>query len=522
MTVAKYTNMGTAQLGANINTVDTTLTLADPLDINKFPSIAESWDYFRIALRNVAGDYELMKVTAIVGSTFTVERAIEGTTAHNWVENDGIRENATADFLTEIRAEGAGGEVTEMSVDFTLTPEHANKTIQITSGSTITLNPMVDFKSFSRLMIKNSSGEEVTLVPDGLETIDGKTSLSLKGKHSIEIYKGTAGWEIKNLSKTSAATTGKKYIQGLLLSRVDVDSVVLGNGICSDSNGSLDLEVSSPMTADINHEIGLGDGGMPITVAKSGTFSSVGTAIIGVGTAFTTEFKVNDVLYSSSNNEAHVVVAVLSDTQMVIQLAFTVDVASDAVQKNGLAMFATYHAILAYNPIADTNKLVFDTQINAENALADTEMTDYTVYRRVGSIMTDATMGVVDFTVTETAGGGIECIFKNCILEYSGNLPSSYEEINLTVPLGVKVKPILAYLTRTTLGNADVYIYIKGNGFEGHVINATQVGGNINGASGIRDSSYYTETASFEYKDNGGSSGATAIYNNGFIEERIL
>ncbi len=459
MTVAKYTNMGVATLNADITAIATSLDVASIAEANSFPSISESWDYFRMILTNKLGDYEIVKVTAKVGSTFTIERGMEGTTALAWVAGDRILGNATSALLEEMRNEGAGGEVIEKSADFTLTPEHANKTIQTTAGMTITMNPMIDFKDYSVISIKNNSGETVIVNPDGTETIDGNSSYTIKAKYSVELYKGTAGWEVKTLSGTSLQTNTKMYIQGLILTRPDVDSIVMGTGICSNHDGAIDLVVDTLMTADTNHAIGLGDGGMPTTVAKTGTFSSVGTAIVGTGTLFTTEFKVGDVLWSSSNNEGQVIVSVLTDTQMVTQLAFTADVASDAVMKNGLVVFATYHTFLTYNPTTDTNKLVFDTAINCENALADAGMTGYTIYRRVGSILTDATMGVVDFTAYEISGGGVVVRYDS-ISDVTGFNSTTRSYFNLSVPSGIEIElSIAVYSALTPTTSGTLYIY---------------------------------------------------------------
>ncbi len=527
MSVAKYTNMGVATLNADINAIATSLDVASLAEANSFPSISESWDYFRIILTNTLGDYEIVKVTAKVGSTFTIERGMEGTTALAWVAGDRILGNATSALLEEMRNEGAGGEVIEKSADFTLTPEHANKTIQTTAGMTITMNPMIDFKDYSVISIKNNSGETVIVNPDGTETIDGNSSYTIKAKYSVELYKGTAGWEVKTLSGTSLQTNTKMYIQGLILTRPDVDSIVIGTGICSNHDGAVDLVVDTLMTADTNHAIGLGDGGMPATVAKTGTFSSVGTAIVGTGTLFTTEFKVGDVLWSSSNNEGHVVVSVLTDTQMVTQLAFTVDVASDAVMKNGLAMFATYHTFLTYNPTTDTNKLVFDTAVNCENALADAGMTGYTIYRRVGSIMTDATMGVINFTATETAGGGVDIDYDDrgiVDIDYTSSPPTTATLANLSVPANMMAKIHFGvYLTSGTeliLGRiwetakADVSL-LPGNS------NANTAGSNVLSQF---FGNIMVDSNSQVYIKSTSSSALLLLYciTQGYIDERIL
>lgn len=443
MTVSKYLNQGIVQLGANVDTTATTFALLDPLNITKLPSIANPWDYFLLTLEQVDGSYEIVKVTGISGSNLTVERAQEGTVAQDWAKNTTMSLNATAGMMDELRKEATGAVAIQKSSDFALTPEEADKIIEAEDGITITLNAMADFKDFSRLMIKNTSGLDVTLVPNGVETIGGEASYIVGANFFIELYKGTSGWEVKILSQTSQSSEKYLKMQGFLPEYIDGDTLHVGQGICTDSTGSIELSSNATLTADVNEDIGTGDGGMPKTVVKSGTFSSVGTAITGTGTNFTTEFKAGDVLYSTSNNEYQVVVAILNDVQMVIQLAFSVDVASDAVMKNGLAPFMTVHSILAYNPTTKDLKLVFDTQPNGENALADVDMAGYTSYRRRVSFFLDNLGALRLFTASEKAGGGVK-VEHNGIIDVSP-VPGG-GQYNISIPFGVDLEACLFWI----------------------------------------------------------------------------
>ena len=388
----------------------------------------------------------------------------------------------------------------EKSSDFTLTPADSNKTIETTSGIAITLNPMVDFADFSRLMIKNSSGFDTTVTPDGVEQIDGDSSFSIPSRFSVEIYKGTSGWEIKTLSSTKLSDERFLSIQGLLLEALDANSIVLNTGICKDSTGTTTLALSSQLTADVNAEIGLGDGGMPKTVAKTGTFSSVGTAITGTGTSFTTEFKVGDVLYSTSNSEAQVIISVLNDAQMVIQLAFSIDVAGDAAMKNGLAPFATYYSILAYDPTLNTYKLVFDTQLDAENALSDTDMTDFVTYRYIGSILTNSGSNIVGFVERSIGANKRIFIYKSGIddISLTGGVVAKYL-YDLSIPKGVEVSPILNWFEATG-DNGDghfIKLYSPDNDLVPiYAIGGEQTEGLIDGTSitNIDNEALYTST----------------------------
>ncbi len=441
--IGKYSNNAKSILTADFNAVDTTLSIT-PLDVAKFPSISETWDYFKLILRDIASNkYEIVKVISITGSDFTVLRAQEGTTAEDWLANNEIYLGITKQDLLDNRKEGSGGNEVVKSANFVLNPDEvANVITMDTAGIVATFVEMTKFEDFVMLRFKNTSGDDVALNPFGTESIEGQGGFIIPAMNSCEVYRDGAEWKVFSLTRFSERANTQKYIEGLLLERPDVDSIVLGNGICNDSTGQVEMIVSAPLTADTNHAIGTGDGGQPTTVAKTGTFSSVGTAITGVGTLFLTEFKVGDVLWSSSNGEGHVIINISSDLNMVTQLGFTVDVSGEAVNKNGLAMFATYHTFLTYSPTADTHRVVFDTAVNCENALADAGMTGYTIYRRVGSIMTDAVKAVVDFTATEISGGGVKIGYATKIQDFSIS-STSFASYNLSIPQGIKLDVLM-------------------------------------------------------------------------------
>lgn len=68
-----------------------------------FPLLVEPTDYFRITVVHPStGNWEIMKVTRVVGDEFTVERAQEGTVALDFPINSLVENRLTAESLEEI------------------------------------------------------------------------------------------------------------------------------------------------------------------------------------------------------------------------------------------------------------------------------------------------------------------------------------------------------------------------------------------------------------------------------------
>ena len=75
------------------------------------------------------------------------------------------------------------------------------------------------------------------------------------------------------------------------------------------------------------------------TSAITGTASSTGTAVTGVGTAFTTELSVGDVLANAAGDEFREVVSIADNTNLVVDSAYTTDLSTEAPTK----VNAVYH-----------------------------------------------------------------------------------------------------------------------------------------------------------------------------------
>lgn len=97
----KFSNDASTKLLSPMATASTsfTVTLGDG-DL-KFPSITGE-DYFPCTLVKSDGSFEIVKVTARVGDTFTCERAQEGTTAKTFEISDRVELRLTAASLEQL------------------------------------------------------------------------------------------------------------------------------------------------------------------------------------------------------------------------------------------------------------------------------------------------------------------------------------------------------------------------------------------------------------------------------------
>lgn len=98
----RYTTLGQSTLSAGINNVQTTLSVASA---SSFPTAGT----FRILVQTADGvTKEIMTVTGVSGSTFTVTRGQEGTSASAFSSGDQVIQVLTAAGLDAIRADLVG------------------------------------------------------------------------------------------------------------------------------------------------------------------------------------------------------------------------------------------------------------------------------------------------------------------------------------------------------------------------------------------------------------------------------
>ncbi len=147
---------------------------------------------------------------------------------------------------------------------------------------------------------------------------------------------------------------------------------------------------------DADFAIGTNQGGMPATVTKSGTYTSLGTAVTGAGSSFDTDFEVGDVIFSSSNSIGRRITAIADSTNLTIESGFPVNVSGDNVEKNGLAPNTTYYCFTISDEDGLNTDAGYDTQLDASNLLADAAVLLNTLdkFQKTASLLTDASINI--------------------------------------------------------------------------------------------------------------------------------
>lgn len=96
----QFRNNSFTTLAVSIDEDDTTIVVADGTGAS-LPTIGAG-EYFYATLTNVAGDMEIIKVTAVATDTLTVVRAQEGTTGKLFIAGSLLENRFTAQTLRDI------------------------------------------------------------------------------------------------------------------------------------------------------------------------------------------------------------------------------------------------------------------------------------------------------------------------------------------------------------------------------------------------------------------------------------
>ena len=102
----------------------------------------------------------------------------------------------------------------------------------------------------------------------------------------------------------------------------------------------------------------------------------------------------------------------------------------------------TYYVFAITNPATGAIDSGFDTDIDATNLLNVT--TNYTKYRRIGAVQTDANSNLIPFKMVGS-GNDIQVLYTSPfqdLYQTSGH-PSSWTALQLTVPTGIEIKPFV-------------------------------------------------------------------------------
>lgn len=95
-----FANNASTTISPGIGTTDTSVSIVSNTN---FPVVSNSGDYFYATLANSGNTaWEIVKVTATVGTTFTITRAQDGTTAASWTSGSVFEGRVNAQILRDV------------------------------------------------------------------------------------------------------------------------------------------------------------------------------------------------------------------------------------------------------------------------------------------------------------------------------------------------------------------------------------------------------------------------------------
>jgi hypothetical protein len=150
----------------------------------------------------------------------------------------------------------------------------------------------------------------------------------------------------------------------------------------SDGSGKVNLQNVSETCAITS----FGAGGLEAIETLTGTYSTTGTAVTGVTSAFDTEFQVGDVLRSDTKVESRRITNIASAISMTLESGFSTDVgAGETVKRGGEAPNAWYFPYVIYNQGTSDVSSLLSTQPDTPN----NPPAGYTFFRRVSAVRND-------------------------------------------------------------------------------------------------------------------------------------
>ncbi len=297
---------------------------------------------------------------------------------------------------------------------------------------------------------------------------------------------------------SSGSTFMDGYIKGLLPSNgTDADhDIDFSTGRCRDAANSLNVIVSTGMTKQLDQTfvVGTGLGGLasPLSISADTTYHCFvlagGLSAATAGTFITTDLTSNlsgfqavsdgyltaqvdgdalqvitglDFTLASDMDDVATVLsnqitgATVSNSSGVLTFTSATTGSSSAVvlfdnTGTGTNLFGASYldatngtASTGEDDVAGAVDFGFDTSVDATNLLADANVIagGFTKYRRVGSILTDASSNIIGFTATETAGSGVDYLYTTTITDLFEALPAvdTWYTRGVSVPNGMTV-----------------------------------------------------------------------------------
>ena len=190
---------------------------------------------------------------------------------------------------------------------------------------------------------------------------------------------------------------------------------------------------------------------------------------------------------------------------------------------SGLTLLADkwYHVFVLYNPTTDAVDAGFDIDISASNLLADA--TDYTAFRRIGSVLTDASLNITPFLQT-----GSYFYLKDDTVDLDKTTTTDETDIylTLTVPIGVKVRPLFRTHCQWSVGTGrTAWFYSPEGVWSANIYSKFEAGVTPFPASQLQSGncsgSIYTNTSGqIRYTHTGANNEVFRLWTYGYIDPR--
>ena len=231
-----YTNNASTTLSSSINSSATTIVL-DTGTSALFPVIT-SGNHFYVTIADSNNNNEIVKVTATVGDTFTVERAADGTTASSWSAGDKVELRITKAMLDQLKVDAVSGYATAANLS-----AHTGNT---------------------------SNPHSVTATQVGLTNVEDKSSATIRSEITSSNVTTALGYTPYNSTNPAGYTTNTGTVTGVTGTAPIVSS---GGTAPAISISAATTSAAGSMSAADKTKL---DGVATGATANTGTVTSVG------------------------------------------------------------------------------------------------------------------------------------------------------------------------------------------------------------------------------------------------------
>ena len=224
--------------------------------------------------------------------------------------------------------------------------------------------------------------DEVGPLTDGQvlvgSTGSAPTAATITAGTGISVTNGAGSIEIANLGGTPTSYYTSANPVYATDATYTVDSFFVRN---SDDDG--DISKDSSTTLDVSTT---GLNGVAVSSALSGTISASGTAVTGTSTAFTTDFQVGDVIYSTTDSTGRRITVITDDTNLTVESSWTIT--GGASYRRGGEAPSTHYYVYAVTDGSTPGLLMSTRSVLSGDTLVD-EPSGYTKSRQMKYIMTN-------------------------------------------------------------------------------------------------------------------------------------